>query len=327
MADNASQIFAAPAVAVRGPLLGNLFCVLSMALWAMGFPAIDTLVGRVPPLPMTALRMGLAVAFLLPIWALVEGKRGVMSACWWQGLWVGGLGFGLGGTLLFAAQSHIDPVTLVILTACSPIFGILLECLVDGRRLTVWLILGLMLSVLGGVLAYLAQLDLFAMGAAVAARGAGFFIGAALVLASVMFFTWGSRATVRALPGMTGLGRTTVTLVGALIVTLGLSLAAGQLGTLAVALPQFSPADIGALLIYSLGALAVSQLLWILGVGHLGIGVASMHFNSVAFYVMVIMFVLGADWNWVQAAGALLVGLGVLLAQRRRRGGSAAVSV
>ena len=88
MADSASQIFAAPAVAVRGPLLGNLFCVLSMALWAMGFPAIDTLVGRVPPLPMTALRMGLAVAFLLPIWALVEGKRGVMSARWWQGLWV-----------------------------------------------------------------------------------------------------------------------------------------------------------------------------------------------------------------------------------------------
>ena len=36
----------------------------------------------------------------------------------------------------------------------------------------------------------------------------------------------------------------------------------------------------------------------------------------VTFYVMVLMLALGGGWSWPQAAGAAIVGLGVLVAQR-----------
>lgn len=68
-------------------------------------------------------------------------------------------------------------------------------------------------------------------------------------------------------------------------------------------------------MIYALGSLAASQLLWITGVRGLGIGIASMHINAAPFYVMAFMLLLGHPWNHWQAAGALVVGIGVLISQ------------
>ena len=63
------------------------------------------------------------------------------------------------------------------------------------------------------------------------------------------------------------------------------------------------------------GSLALSQVLWIKSVGRLGIGLAALHINAAPFYVMLILFAFGAPWNWTQALGAAIVGLGVLVAQ------------
>ena len=49
-------------------LVANMLCMLSMLVWSMGLPAADVLIGLVPPLPLTAARMTLACACLLPIW-------------------------------------------------------------------------------------------------------------------------------------------------------------------------------------------------------------------------------------------------------------------
>jgi drug/metabolite transporter (DMT)-like permease len=73
--------------------------------------------------------------------------------------------------------------------------------------------------------------------------------------------------------------------------------------------------EVAALIAASLGSVALSQTLWIMSVGLLGVGISSLHMNAVPFYVMLITFALGGPWNWVQAAGAALVVLGVLVAQ------------
>ena len=44
----------------------NLLCMLSMLVWAVALPAADLLIASVPPLPLTAARMALASACLLP---------------------------------------------------------------------------------------------------------------------------------------------------------------------------------------------------------------------------------------------------------------------
>jgi hypothetical protein len=55
--------------------------------------------------------------------------------------------------------------------------------------------------------------------------------------------------------------------------------------------------------------------MWIMSVERLGIGLSALHINAAPFYVMLILFALGAGWNWTQAGAAAVVGLGVLVAQ------------
>ena len=59
------------------------------------------------------------------------------------------------------------------------------------------------------------------------------------------------------------------------------------------------------MLLFSIGALGLSQLLWIMSVERLGIGLSAMHINAAPFYVMLILFALG--------------GIVELVAGRRRR--------
>lgn len=130
------------------------------------------------------------------------------------------------------------------------------------------------------------------------------------------FFAWGSWATVRFLPDLSPLGRTSVTLSGGLIV-LAVSLLGGiALGITDAPAPLAKAADVEALLVYAVFGMAISQLLWIMSVGRMGVAVAAFHINISPFYVMVILFALGAAWSWPQFLGAAVVGLGVLIAQR-----------
>ena len=167
---------------------------------------------------------------------------------------------------------------------------------------------GLILSLAGGVLA----LD---MGAGGAGGGLSLAWGALLCFGSVVSFTIGSRLTVTAFPKETPLGRTAVTLTGAAIAAL--IVAGGQVG-LGGEMPSFAAwgwKEIGAILLFSVGALGISQVMWIMSVERLGIGLSALHINAAPFYVMLILFALGGLWNWPQAFAAALVGLGVLIAQ------------
>lgn len=65
----------------------------------------------------------------------------------------------------------------------------------------------------------------------------------------------------------------------------------------------------------SIASLAFAQLLWIWGAG-LGISLASFHMNAVLFYVMVMVIVvilLDGEWRWMQAVGAALVAMVVII--------------
>ncbi|MDT8856088.1 DMT family transporter [Paracoccaceae bacterium Fryx2] len=286
------------------PLTANLICMASMLVWAAGLPAADLLIGPLHPLPLTALRMALAAAVLLPLWLVLDGWAVLRAAPWRRGVLVGGIGFGLGAYLLILAQALSDAVTVAVITAAMPVVGIALECALDGRRLRLSLVLGLALSLAGGVLAY---------GARVGGVGVG--LGAVAALASVLAFTWGSRATVMAFPALTPIGRTTITLTGAALVTAVAALVAAGMGAPAPDWAAIGGREIAALALCSIGALAVSQVLWILSVGQLGIGLASLHINAAPFYVMIFMVLLGGTWNNMQALGAAIVGIGVLVAQ------------
>lgn len=288
------------------PLLANLLCLGSMLVWAMGLPAAEYLIGPIPALPLTALRMSIAAAVLLPVWLLIEGPARLRTAPWRRGLLLGGLSFGLSGVLLVMAQAATDPVTVAVISSAMPVIGIAIECAADSRRLTLPLTLGLALSVAGGVVS---------LGGTLGAVDLGF--GAFCAAASILAYTLGSRFSVTALPGLSAWGRTTVTLAGAGLATgIGAGIAA-LTGGPAVQWAAIGPTEIAALAVFSICGMALCQILWIASVSHLGIGLAALHMNAAPFYVMLFLSLLGQPWNWVQALGAAIVGAGVLIAQHR----------
>lgn len=289
----------------RRPILAaNLICLASMAIWASGLPAATLILPHMPPVALTAGRATLAALVLVPVWWLLEGRRTVLRADWVTGAWVGFVTLGLASVFIVIALQFNDPVTVAIVSAVMPVIGILLECLADKRPFTRALAVGLVLSVAGGL---------------VAVRGAGgevdFGIGVLAALASVLCYTWGSRETVRALPELTSLGRSTITVAGCAMVALAAALADGLIRGAWPDWAAIGPLEITGLAVFGIGSMALSQLLWIISVGRIGIGAASMHMNAAPFYTMLIVFLLGGAWNWWQTLGAAIVVLGALIAQ------------
>jgi drug/metabolite transporter (DMT)-like permease len=288
----------------RSALAANAICLLSMLTWALGLPALSHLVQFIPPLTLTAYRVGLAGIVLVAAWLLWEGFGALRRAPWGRGIAVGFVVMGVGAVLVAIALEKTDPVTVAIITAMMPLVGIGLELLLDGRRMTVPLALGLALSIAGGIVA----LDL---GSASPDLG----IGALAAFGSVFAFTWGSRATVTAFPDLSPLGRTAITVAGAGISMSVLAVLYAALGGPTVQWASIGAGEVAALVAASIGSIALSQTLWIVSVGLLGIGIASLHMNAVPFYVMLITFAMGGSWNWAQAIGAAIVVAGVAVAQ------------
>lgn len=222
-----------------------------------------------------------------------------------KGAVVGAL-LGACGFLIVVAQAETDAVTVAVVSASMPVIGITIEVLADGRRVNLPMLAGVALSLAGGLLVYAAAMGNLDLG-----------IGALAALVSTVLFTVASRWTVTALPAQSPLGRTALTLTGAAVVTGLAALVASAFGSPSPDWAAIGPREWGALLIYGFFAMALSQMLWIASIGHLGIGLGALHINAAPFYVMIFLFLLGQPWNWMQALGALIVGVGVLIAQSR----------
>lgn len=288
----------------QGLVRANVLCMLSMLVWAVGLPAADLLIGPVPALPLTAARIAIAAIFLLPLWWISEGSQALRAAHWGKGFLVGGGGLGLGAFMLLLGQAKTNMVTVAVISAAMPVVGIAIEVVLDGRKMSLALVLGVLLSLAGGVMVLRGDGD-----------GLGWGLGAMWCFGSILLYTLGSRMSVSAFPDLTPLGRTTVTLTGAALAT---SLAAGVNALLGGAGPQWEVLglqELGALAVFAIGGLAISQVLWIMAIGSLGIAMSSLHINATPFYVMLILFAMGGAWQWTQALAAAVVGLGVLVAQ------------
>lgn len=286
-------------------LKGNLLCFAAMVAWAAGFPAVEPLLDSWGVLALIAARMTVGAAVLLMVLWLIESAASLQSAHWRSGIVVGAFGFGLGATLLLIGQAASDPVTTAIVAAMSPIAGAVYEFLFDKRRASLRLIAGVALSIIGG---------LIAVGPAVFVSEAG--LGALACIASVFVFVWGTRASNQQMAGDSALARATVTSVGAAGFCAAAWAGASLLGLGAAQAGAFGPGDIANFLVWTILAFVLSQTLWLWSAGALGVLVASLQMNAVPFYVMIAgVLALDADWSWAQAAGAAVVGLGVIVAQ------------
>ena len=288
----------------KGAIKSNLICVFSILLFAMGFPAAEYLLDDWDVVSVITARNVFSFILIFLIWLSIEGIQKVKSAKWLKGFFIGVSGFGIGAFLILYLQSITTPVIAALAVATMPVFAVSLEMLLDGRKMTFWFFFGVVLVLWGGYIA---------SGASLVESNIGFAI--LIGFLGVALFAWGSRATVKNLPGMTTLGQVAVTSFG----MAGLSIALYFICTIFMDLTNSASSitlkHLGLVLIYAWLGLGISQILWIKAVSQLGIGISSFHLNAVPFYVMFMLFLLGDSWIWHQAVGALIVISGVILAQ------------
>jgi len=289
-----------------GVLKSNFICVFSILLFAMGFPAAEYLLDDWDVVSVITARNVFSFILIFLIWLSIEGVQKVKSAKWFKGFVIGVSGFGIGAFLILYLQSLTTPVIAALAVATMPVFAVSLEMLLDGRKMTFWFFFGVVLVLWGGYIA---------SGASLIENNIGFAI--LIGFLGVALFAWGSRATVKSLPGMTTLGQVAVTSFG----MAGLSIVLYFIGTtfvdLTISASSITLKHLGLVLIYAWLGLGISQILWIKAVSQLGIGIASFHLNAVPFYVMFMLFLLGDQWVWHQAIGALIVITGVIMAQQK----------
>ncbi len=283
---------------------GNIFGATAIFLFALGFPAADQLLQTWGVMTLIALRNLLALITMIFLIFVLEQNVQVQKLPWAKGFWIGGLGFGCGSLLLLVAQTMTNATTAALAAAAMPIFAVSLEVALDGRRVSGRFLIAVALVLFGGALA-----------AGVIPGKSSIGTGFALGLLASGIFAWGSRKTVKSFPTLSPLSRTVITTNGMFGFTAIPCLAAMFYEHAWLTLGSIDISKIGLLFIYACLALGLSQVFWIKAVDDIGIGIASFHLNATPFYVMIIVFILGSEWNWMQTVGAAVLTAGTLLAQ------------
>ena len=246
----------------------NITCLVAVALFAFTFPASDLLLEDWGVLSVIVFRNISAFLLLLLMWIVSEGFKPLKSADWLKGLWVGGIGFGIGSVLMIMTIYFTSPVIAALTAAMMPVAGVILEVLFDGRKLKRWFLVGFFLVLIGGF---------FATGVNFTEARFGF--GALIGILGAILYAWGSRATVKSLPLLTSLGQTTVTSFGMTLFGIGFYLIALLFGLPGTIIPEVTNNHVILILITGWVSLSISQYLWIKGVGGLGIGIASVSYT------------------------------------------------
>jgi drug/metabolite transporter (DMT)-like permease len=284
-------------------LRGNLLALLSTVLWASSFPATEFLLRGWDPLLLCGARLTGAATFLVALAALTGRLRELRWAPWRDVALLGAVGVAAPVFLLVLGQSRSDAVAVAIISTTLPLIAALMSWLLDGRRPGLLVLVGILLAILGGSLATVAQ-----AGAAAGPRG-----GEVLVLGSMILWIWYSRAALARLHGHSDLAIGGLTFMAGAALVVGAVAVALPLGLVAPRL-DLGAANVVALLWMSMIAIGLSVLLWFSCARLLGITVAAIHTN-LAFYVMLIALALGGAVSGRQVLGAVLVAAGAFLAQ------------
>ena len=283
---------------------GNIYGATAIILFASGFPAADQLLETWGIISLITLRNFLALLVMVLLIFLLERSVVLRELPWVSGFWIGGMGFGFGSLLLLIAQAMTDATTAALAAAAMPLFAVGLEVTLDGRRLSGRFVLAVAMVLSGGALAA-------GVIPGTSSIGAGFALG----LFASGIFAWGSRKTVKSFPTLSPLVRTTITTSGMFGFMAVLCLAAIFFEHSWSLVGSLDITNIKLLFIYAFLGLTLSQIFWIKAVEDVGIGIASFHLNAAPFYVMIIVFLLGSEWNWMQALGAAILTVGTIIAQ------------
>lgn len=293
---------------MRNIWAANGLLMLTAIAWGTTAPVFHELLKTWDPLSITTVRFILTMP-LFYIWLRIsEGvhRPPLSRRAWCETLMLGFL------LVAFAVVLNIgihlsDPITAAVYSAGAPLVSGVLDWLLNGRRPARTVVLGIPFAVAGGILA---SVDIADLG------GTNFNTAGSLwLLGAVILWPLYSALLQRWLTGLSQLRRTTVSFAAAVpfgIVATAIALASGI-----ETLPNTMPDTRGYVLIgwSVVGTSIVGTLCWNIGVSRLGISVASMFLNFIPVVAIIVSIGFGISPRPEQLAGALLVMIGVAIAQ------------
>ncbi|MGI9405814.1 MAG: DMT family transporter, partial [Hyphomicrobiaceae bacterium] len=208
--------------------------------------------------------------------------------------------------LLLYGQNLAHPITVAVIISTMPLISAIMGMASGQERLTVPLGIGIVLSIIGGIVTS------YAPGSG--GDGGGSLIGALLVLVSISLFVAYTRIVNARFPGLPDVAKSGLTCLAATVVVGDLAFA--SVGWDVVELRyDLSPQTV--MLIAWLGAISfgLAMALWFASVRLIGTTITTMHHNIVPFYVIVMSLAGGgaiATHHWI---GAGLVIAGAIIAQ------------
>ena len=283
---------------------GNLAGVANNLLWATTIPVTEMLLATWPPFVLAAGRLVTAALGTLILFPILRRRFDLRGVPWRSVAKLGGLYMAPSVVLMVWGQDLSDPVAAAIVLTTMPLVSAMIGFVQKTERLRPALLLGVMLAILGGMVA----------AGTFEGNAPDFKGGELVIIVSLVLWALFSRATVKEMGGQDALVQSFVTVAtaGALLTLFSGSLVASGI------IPTFVPTGREYLLLLWMGCIGVgmSLPLWLLSARLLGVTVASMHQNLLPFYVMALAVLLGqgaVDAGMV--AGAVLVSLGALVAQ------------
>jgi drug/metabolite transporter (DMT)-like permease len=283
---------------------GNLVALVCMVLWATSFPVTDLLLRDWHPMLLVPARLVPGSLVILLITILAGQGKCIRQAPWGTLFLIGGLGMGVGTTLIVWAQDYADPVTVSIIITTMPLVSVVMGYFAGSERVTIALALGIVCALAGGVL-----ISLKPEVAGLSWRG-----GEVLALISVILWAWFARAAVTRLGDLPDLARAAFSMVAASVVVLVMTGAVLLTGAIEIRY-DLSPASLGLVLWLGIISNGLTMVLWMTASRLLGVTIAAIHLNGVPFYVILMALAVGGAIYTSQVWGACLVAAGALLAQ------------
>jgi drug/metabolite transporter (DMT)-like permease len=293
-----------------GRWAGTAGLLLLAVLWGTMVPTITHLLNTWDPLFLAALRYFGGGPALLPVLMLMG--RGVPQAAKpvaaWRMALLGGIGIGGYAGLYTVGVAFSNPVTAAILSAASPAVATVTDRLIFGRRLNPRMLPGLVLAILGCIVA---TVDFSRAGSPFDLRG-----GEILILCAVGCWSWYSTAAQHWLQGWSQLRISCITMtVGGIVLAIVYFVVAGFGG---VPFPPPAPrtaTDWLVLFWLVIVLVSLGVLLWNFGVKRSGVVTASLYLNLTPIVAILILSLGGTLPNLQQVIGGAMVIAGILWAE------------
>jgi drug/metabolite transporter (DMT)-like permease len=290
-------------------LRANLALLVKVFAWGSQIPVLTELFERWDPYFLAAVRYVLAVPVLLAILAVAEPGRALLRPLAEGRLWLLGLALGLFVPLYTLGIAHADPNTAAILGSTGPAVAAIIAWTCFRLPFDRTMVPAIVLAMAGGILA---TYDPDATGGAFDLRG-----GEVLILLGTACWAWYSFAAQRWYAHWSQLRISCLTMVPGTVITVVICLAAGLATGAAPPTAPMQSLDVGLIAWMTVMAVIAGLLGWNYGVRHLGVVVASLFFNFVPVFAILIITILGKPPTTMQLLGGALVLAGVLQSQLR----------